>query len=92
MKKEKCKKTLSVVDNWKRVFFTYSFWLNIFSVVLTAANIVLPFMGLLQPILSVEVYGWAMFTLNVAAATSKFIKQEKLANDKEKEDAQDSTV
>lgn len=92
MKREKCKKQLKLVSNWRKQFFTYSFWLNIASIVLTAANIVLPFMGMLQPVLSIEVYGWSMFLLNVAAATSKFIKQEKLANDKEKEDDQDSTV
>jgi len=91
MKKEKCKKLLQLVSNWRKQFFTYSFWLNIASIVLTAANIVLPFMGLLQPVLSIEVYGWSMFLLNVAAATSKFIKQEELVK-KEKEDDQDSTV
>lgn len=91
MKKEKCKKQLRLVSNWRKQFFTYSFWLNVASIVLTAANIVLPFMGMLQPVLSIEVYGWSMFLLNVAAATSKFIKQEELAK-KEKEDDQDSTV
>jgi len=91
MKREKCKKQLKLVSNWRKQFFTYSFWLNIASIVLTAANIVLPFMGLLQPVLSIEVYGWSMFLLNVAAATSKFIKQEELVK-KEKEDDQDSTV
>ena len=91
MKREKCKKQLKLVSNWRKQFFTYSFWLNIASIVLTAANIVLPFMGMLQPVLSIEVYGWSMFLLNVAAATSKFIKQEELVK-KEKEDDQDSTV
>jgi len=86
MKKEKCNKQLKLVSNWRKQFFTYSFWLNIASVVLTGVNIVLPFMGFLQPILSIEVYGWAMFLLNVGAGISKFIKQEKL--DKEGKDAE----
>ena len=31
MKKEKCKKQLKLVSNWRKQFFTYSFWLNVVS-------------------------------------------------------------
>jgi hypothetical protein len=71
-------KKVELVPTWRKIFFTYSFWLTTASVVLTIINIVLPYMGFLQPFLSTAVYGWSMFGLNVCAGIAKFIKQRKL--------------
>lgn len=72
-------KKVELMPNWRRIFFTYSFWLTTASVVLTLINIVLPYMGFLQPFLSTAMYGWSMFGLNVCAGIAKFIKQGKLS-------------
>lgn len=71
-------KKLQLVPNWKKVLFTYSFWTNILSVILTLVEVILPFFGMLEPMLTPAVYGAAMFTLNVSAAVFRLIKQKKL--------------
>ena len=74
--KEKASK--SIVDDWKDVFLTHSFWLTFASIILTIVSIILPYMGFLQPVLSTEVYGISMFVLNALAALARFIKQDSL--------------
>lgn len=78
--RERIKKTKSdvVVDEWKDVFLTHSFWLTFASIILTAVSIILPYMGFLQPVLSTEAYGITMFVLNALAALARFIKQDSL--------------
>lgn len=71
-------KKLQIVPNWRKVLFTYSFWTNILSVILTLVEVILPFFGMLEPMLTPAVYGAAMFTLNVSAAVFRLIKQKKL--------------
>lgn len=71
-------KKLQLVPNWKKVLFTYSFWTNILSVILTLVEVILPFFGMLEPMFTPAVYGAAMFTLNVSAAVFRLIKQKKL--------------
>lgn len=68
---------LQVVPNWRKVIRTYSFWISISSAVLTMVGVILPFMGFLQPVLSMEHYAWAMFTLSSSAALARVIKQQK---------------
>lgn len=67
-----------VVDDWKDVFLTHSFWLTFASIILTVVSIILPYMGFLQPVLSTEAYGISMFVLNAMAAFARFIKQKGL--------------
>lgn len=71
-------KKLQLVPNWKKVLFTYSFWTNILSVILTLIEVILPFFRLLEPMLTPAIYGVCMFTLNVSAAVFRLIKQKKL--------------
>lgn len=71
-------KKIQVVDNWKKVLLTYSFWTNIASVLLTLVEQILPFFGLLEPTMSVTTYGVVMFVLNVSAVVFRMIKQKKL--------------
>lgn len=78
--RERIEKTKSdvVVDDWKDVFLTHSFWLTFASIILTVVSIILPYMGFLQPVLSTEAYGISMFVLNAMAAFARFIKQKDL--------------
>lgn len=69
---------VSIVPNWREVFFTYSFFFHALSVVLTFVDQLLPFMNLLQPVLSDNQYAIAMFSLNGLGLLSRFIKQKKL--------------
>lgn len=69
---------VSIVPNWRKVFFTYSFFFHSLSVVLTFVDQLLPYMNLLQPVLSDNQYAVAMFTLNGLGLLSRFIKQRKL--------------
>lgn len=69
---------LSVVPNWRKVFFTWSFFFHALSVVLTFVDQLLPFMNILQPVLSDNQYAVAMFILNGLGLLSRFIKQKKL--------------
>ena len=71
-------KNVKVVPNWKRVFFTYSFWLHIASVILTFIDQILPFVGLLEPTMTTQTYAILMFTLNALGLLSRFIKQKNL--------------
>jgi len=68
---------ISVVPNWRKVLKTYSFWINVSSVVLTFITVILPYVGFLQPVLTVGQYGWMMFILNASAALARMIKQRK---------------
>lgn len=81
-------KKLQVVPNWKQVLFTYSFWTNIASVLLTLVEQILPFFGLLEPTMSVATYGICMFCLNVSAVVFRMIKQKKLWQTEEPKDVQ----
>lgn len=78
IKKTKEKASDVVVDDWKDVFLTHSFWLTFASIILTVVSIILPYMGFLQPVLSTEAYGISMFVLNALAAFARFIKQKGL--------------
>ena len=69
---------LAVVPNWRKVFLTWSFFFHSLSVVLTFVDQLLPFMNILQPVLSDNQYAVAMFTLNGLGLLSRFIKQKKL--------------
>lgn len=69
---------IAVVPNWRKVLKTYSFWINISSVILTFITVILPYVGFLQPVLTVAQYGWLMFILNASAALARIIKQKKL--------------
>lgn len=68
---------LQVVPNWRKVLKTYSFWINVSSVILTFITVILPYVGFLQPVLTVGQYGWLMFILNASAALARIIKQKK---------------
>lgn len=68
----------SVVPNWRRVFFTWSFWFHIASVLLTFIDQLLPFLGMLEPTMTVQTYAIFMFVLNALGLFSRFIKQKKL--------------
>ena len=67
-----------VVDDWKKVFKTYSFWFYVLASLLALVEQIIPFFGLLQPTMSVTTFAVCMFTLNVLGVVSRFIKQEKL--------------
>lgn len=67
-----------VVDDWKRVFKTYSFWMYVAAVILTLVEQILPFMGLLEPSMSAATYGVIVFCLNLLGIILRFIKQPKL--------------
>lgn len=69
---------VQLVPNWRKVLKTYSFWINVSSVILTFITVILPYVGFLQPVLTVGQYGWLMFILNASAALARIIKQKKL--------------
>ena len=75
MTDKKPKGTLYFVSEKKKPFFTYSFWFTVASIALTIVSVLLPYMGFLQPIISMQAYGWAMFGLNAIAAGARFVKQ-----------------
>lgn len=77
-----------VVPNWRQVLFTYSFWTNIASVLLTLIEQILPFFGMLEPTMSVATYGICMFCLNVSAVVFRMIKQKKLWQKEDSGDVQ----
>lgn len=72
------KKKIDIIPNWKRVFFTWSFWFHIASVLLTFIDQILPFVGLLEPTMTTQTYAILMFTLNALGLLSRFIKQKNL--------------
>lgn len=80
---------LTVVPNWKKIFWTWSFAFHSLSVVLTFVDQLLPFLNILQPVLSDNQYAVAMFVLNGLGLLSRFIKQKSLWEyhpDQEKQD------
>lgn len=80
---------VEIVPNWRKVIKTYSFWISVASAVLTLIGVIMPFMGFLQPVLSMEHYAFAMFTMSSLAALARVIKQRKLWDydpDQEKSD------
>jgi len=83
---------LSFVPNWRKVLKTYSFWISVASAVLTLIGVIMPFMGFLQPVLSMEHYAYAMFTMSSLAAMARVIKQRKLWDyDPEQENSDDNS-
>lgn len=75
--KEKVTK-ITVVDNWKKVFLTWSFAFHALSVLLTFVDQILPFVGMLEPTMTTQTYAITMFCLNGLGLLSRFIKQRKL--------------
>lgn len=69
---------IAVVSNWRKVFFTWSFWLHMGSVLLTFVDQLLPYIGLLEPTMTVQTYAICMFALNALGLFSRFIKQKNL--------------
>lgn len=86
MKKEKCKKQLKLVSNWRKQFFTYSFWMYVAAVLLTLVEQILPFMGLLEPTMSTATYGILVFCLNLLGILLRFVKQPNLYPEKDQSD------
>jgi len=71
-------KKLEVVPNWRKVFFTWSFWFHIASVLLTFIDQILPYIGLLEPTMTTQTYALFVFGLNGLGVLSRFIKQKNL--------------
>lgn len=82
------KAKLTLVPNWSKVLKTYSFWVGIVSVLLTLIEQILPFMGLLEPTMTVVTYSILMFCLNVSAVVFRLVKQHKLWPVEEPKDVQ----
>lgn len=70
-----------IVDNWKQVLKTYSFLFHTAAVLVTLIDIVLPYMTLIQPIMTTTTYGCVMFGLNVCGGVGRFIKQQGVTTD-----------
>lgn len=86
--KEKSTK-IQIVPNWQRVLKTYSFWVMVASVLLSFIEQVLPYMGLVEPMMTGTAYGITMFVLNVSAILFRMIKQRKLWEYPIKEESKD---
>lgn len=71
-------KKLTVVPNWRKVLKTWSFWCYVASVLLTFIEQILPYMGMLEPTMTVQTYGLVMFALNGSGILFRFIKQKRL--------------
>ena len=71
-------KKLSVVPNWRKIFFTWSFFFHVSSILLTFVDQLLPFVGLLEPTMTTQTYALVMFVLNALGVFSRFIRQKKL--------------
>lgn len=71
-------KKVQLVDNWKKVFLTWSFAFHALSVLLTFVDQILPFVGMLEPTMTTQTYAITMFCLNGLGLLSRFIKQRKL--------------
>jgi len=71
-------KKLTVVPNWRKVLKTWSFWCYVASVLLTFIEQILPYMGLLEPTMTVQTYGLLIFGLNASGILFRFIKQKRL--------------
>lgn len=84
-------KTLTVVPNWRKIFFTWSFFFHSLSVVLTFVDQILPFVGMLEPTMTSQSYAILMFVLNGLGLLSRFIKQRKLWEYPSQEEQNDKT-
>lgn len=71
-------KKLAVVPNWRKIFFTWSFFFHVSSILLTFVDQLLPFIGLLEPTMTTQTYALVMFVLNALGVFSRFIRQKKL--------------
>lgn len=80
---------VTLVPNWKKVFFTWSFAFHSISVLLTFIDQILPFLGMLEPTMTTQTYAVMMFILNGLGLLSRFIKQRKLWEYPVKEDPKD---
>lgn len=69
---------IQVIPQWRKVFFTYSFWFYISSILLTFVEQILPFFSLLEPTMTTQTYAICVFTLNALGVLSRFIKQKNL--------------
>ncbi len=82
-------KKVKVVPQWKKIFFTWSFWLHISSVILTFIEQILPFAGLLEPTMTVQTYSIFMFVLNGLGLLARFVRQKNLWSYPIEEDKED---
>lgn len=67
---------MKLVDNWKKLHKSFTVVFSVAGAVLSLAEIVLPAMGLLQPMLDPATYGLVMFGLTTATGVGRYIRQE----------------
>lgn len=67
--------TKRFVEDWPRLFKAYSFIFHVLSATLTLIEIILPWMGFIEPFFTPATYGLIMFMLNVAGGIGRLMKQ-----------------
>lgn len=63
-------------DNYKVLHKSYTVIISVLGVLISLLEVVLPHLGLLQPMLDPVTYGFVMFGLTVSIAVGRYIKQD----------------
>lgn len=72
--------TKKFVEDWPQLFKAYSFIFHVLSALLTLIEIILPWMGFIEPFFTPTTYGLIMFCLNVAGGVGRLMKQRGLGD------------
>lgn len=67
---------IKLVDNWKVLHKSYTIILSVLATIIGLLEVILPQMGILQPILDPVTYGTIMFIMTVSIAIGRYLKQD----------------
>ena len=67
---------MKAVDNWKKLHKSSTVVLSIIGTLVSLMEIVLPQMGLLQPVLDPVTYGVVMFILTIMIGIGRYVQQD----------------
>lgn len=81
---------MKLVPNWKKLHKSCTVVLSVVATLVSLFEIILPAMGLLQPVLDPATYGMIMFLLTIGIGVGRYIKQESVKHVEEDNDDKQS--
>jgi len=67
---------MKLEENYKHLHKSYTVIITFVAILISMIEVILPTMGLLQPVLTQAQYGITMFVLTVMTAVGRYIKQD----------------
>ncbi len=76
---------MKLVKNWKKLHKSFTVIASVFASLVGLLEVILPHMGLLQPVLDPITFGYVMFILTVLIAIGRYIQQDSIVEKSENE-------